>query len=151
VIKIMSEASSPLEQAISAARREDIESLRRVLQILVSTRIKVLLNKEWDGISQPQPDTRMLFVSDGSNEQQPMLALFTSDDFAAKLQTADNPFVHIVEVDPRLAIHRIEPGAGAIINPNSSLSFRVTPELTKTLRDEIDRQLQEIIRLRSQA
>ncbi|MGH8371741.1 MAG: SseB family protein [Gammaproteobacteria bacterium] len=147
----MTDSSTSLEQAISAARGGDVENLRNVLQMLVTARIKVLLNKPWDGISQPEPDTRMLFVSDGKNEQQPMLALFTSDAFASEFQAGDNPFIHIVEVDARLAIHRVEPGTGIMINPNSDLSFRITPELAKTLRDEIDKQLKTIIKARSQA
>jgi hypothetical protein len=147
----MTDSSTPLEQAISAARGGDVESLRNVLQILVTARIKVLLNKPWDGISQPEPDTRMLFVSDGKNEQQPMLALFTNDAFATEFQAGENPFSHLVEVDARLAIHRVESGAGIIINPNSDLSFRITPELAKTLRTEIDKQLQMILKARSQA
>lgn len=147
----MTDTSNTLEQTISAARQGDVESLRSVLQVLVTTRIKVLLNKPWNGISQPQPDTRMLFVSDGKNERQPMLALFTNDAFASEFQSDDSPFNHIVEVDARLAIHRVESGTGIMINPNSDLSFRIMPELAKTLRDETDQQFQTIIKTRSQA
>lgn len=147
----MTDSSNDLEVALGAVNKDDVESLRNVLQVLVATRIKVLLNKPWDGISQPEPDTRMLFVSDGKNEQQPMLALFSSDSFTTEFRTGDNPFTHIAEIDARLAIHRVEPGSGIIINPNASLSFRITPELAKTLRDEVDKQSQTIIKARSQA
>lgn len=146
----MTETHTELEQAIDAARKGDVESLRRVLQILTSARVKVLLNKEWDGVSQPQPDTRMLFVSDGKNEQQPMLAVFTSERFADAFRAGDHPFVHVTEIDARLAIHRTDNGAGIMINPNADLSFRITPQLTTTLRDEIERQLQNLIKARSQ-
>ena len=147
----MTDAYTDLERAILSAQQGDIEKLRNVLQVLVTARIKVLLNKSWDGISQPLPDTRMLFVSDGKNEQQPMLALFTSNGYALEFQGGDHPFTHIVEIDARLAIHRVESGAGIMINPNSTVSFRVSPELASTLRGEIDKQLQTLIKARSQA
>lgn len=140
----MTNALTALEEAIHAARGGDVESLRKVLYVLVTARVKVLINKPWDGLSQPEPDTRMLFVSDGKNEQQPMLALFTNDACAAEFQVDNNPFGNLVEIDARLAIHRVDAGCGIMINPNSDLAFRITPELAKTLRDEIDRQLQTI-------
>lgn len=147
----MADTSTDLERAILSAQQGDIEKLRNVLQVLVTARIKVLLNKPWDGISQPLPDTRMLFVSDGKNEQQPMLALFTSNGYALEFQGGSHPFTHLVEIDARLAIHRVESGAGIMINPNSTVSFRVSPELASTLRGEIDKQLQTLIKARSQA
>lgn len=147
----MTETSTDLEQAIFAAQQGDVEKLRKVLQVLVTARIKVLLNKPWDGTSQPQPDTRMLFVSDGKNQQQAMLALFTGDRFATEFQSGDHPFTHLVEIDARLAIHRVESGAGIMINPNSTVSFRISPELANTLREEIDKQLQMLMKTGSQA
>jgi hypothetical protein len=142
---------TPLEQAISVINQDDAESLRNVLMVLVTARVKLLLNKPWDGTSPPQPGTRMLYVSDGTDQRQPMLAVFTSDGFIDEFKSGDHEFIHLAEVDARFAIHRVEPGTGIMINPNSNRAFRITPELATTLRQEIHRQYHAMKSARSQA
>lgn len=143
----MTAIPSALEQAINAVKQDDVESMRKVLSMLMTSRVNLLLNKPWDGRSRPEEDTRTLFVSNGEDLKQPMLALFTSPSFAEPFQSDDSPYKHLVEVDIRFAIHRVEPGTGVMINPNSTTTcFRLSPELAKFFRDEIHKQWQATVK-----
>ncbi|HVC37905.1 MAG TPA: SseB family protein [Gammaproteobacteria bacterium] len=133
-----------LELAIKNADHSDSESLRKVLLQLVASRIIVLMDKPWDGVARPQDGIRMMFVSDGPNSEQPMLAVFTGLGFTDKFIADDNPFSHAVEVDARFAIVGLSAGAGIIINPNAIPSFRVDPALAKILQDSAREQLSHL-------
>ncbi|MDE2091840.1 MAG: SseB family protein [Gammaproteobacteria bacterium] len=137
-------APGDLELTIKNADHSDSESLRNVLLQFVTSRVTVLMDKPWDGIAQPQEGTRMMFVSDGPNSQQPMLAVFTGPGFTEKFISDDNPFHHVVEVDARFAIVGLSAGAGIIINPNAIPSFRIDPSLGKILRDSALEQLSKL-------
>ncbi|MGH8320932.1 MAG: SseB family protein [Gammaproteobacteria bacterium] len=135
---------SPLELAIQTADQSDVESLRKVLLTLATAQVTVLMDKPWNGVSPPQDGTRMMLVSDGSNQQQPMLALFTHAAVAEKFLSADNPFLYPVAVDARFAIVGLATNAGIIINPNSTPTFRIDPSLAKTLQDNALEQLRHL-------
>src|SRR5574340_130003 len=71
-----------LESALLTAE-DTLESKRKVLQLLFDSRVYVVLDQPWDGRSLPSTDMRLLFVSDGKNNEQAMLALFTSREKCA--------------------------------------------------------------------
>ncbi len=131
-MNINTEAVS-LEQALESFE-DNLESRRAILAKLVQSRVVVILDTPWDGLSLPSTSMRLLFVSDGSNEQQPMLALFTSKDRAEQSRKDDSPYRHAVEVDAAWALLGVAQGAGIIINPNTTPGFRITPELAAQLR-----------------
>lgn len=142
----MSDQLTPgeLELTIKNADHSDSESLRKVLLQFVTSRVIVLMDKSWDGNGQPQDGTRMMFVSDGTNTEQPMLAAFTGNEYTDKFIAADNPFRHVVEVDARFAILGLSAGAGIIINPNAEISFRIDPAIGKIMRDSALEQLRNL-------
>jgi SseB protein N-terminal domain len=142
----MTEQSNPgdLEVSIKNADRKDSESLRKVLLQFVSSRVMVMMDKVWDGVSYPEDGTRMMFVSDGPDSKQPMLAVFTNAGFTQKFVSDNNPFCHVVEVDARFAIVGLSAGAGIIINPNADLSFRIDPSIANILRDSALEQLSKL-------
>lgn len=122
-----------LEQAL--LRFEDsVEGRKAVLEVFLACRVWVLLDQPWDGRSLPSTETRLLFVSDGENQQQAMLAVFTDRAHAEAAMPAMGGFKHPVEVDSQWALLSLVPGAGVRINPNSEPSFRILPELAVELR-----------------
>ncbi|MDE2345479.1 MAG: SseB family protein [Gammaproteobacteria bacterium] len=133
-----------LELAIKNAEHSDSESLRKVLLQFVMSRVIVLMDKSWDGKGRPQDGTRMMFVSDGPNMEQLMLAVFTGTTYTDAFIAADNPFRHVVEVDARFAILGLSEGTGIIINPNAETSFRIDPAIGKIMRDGALEQLRNL-------
>jgi len=136
-------AASPpgnLESALLTAE-DNLEGKRKILQLLFDSRVYVVLDQPWDGRSLPSTDMHLLFVSDGKNSQQAMLALFTSREKCTAIPKGDSLFAHPVEVDARWALLGVPKEAGILINPNSAPGFRVTPPLAAELRTLAERYL----------
>ncbi|MGE5626397.1 MAG: hypothetical protein ACM3ZT_12715 [Bacillota bacterium] len=134
-------ANSPaLEQALMNFE-DSVDGRRAVLKEFVAARIYVLLDRPWDGRSLPNMDSRLLFVSDGENMEQAMLAVFTDKAKAETVKSAMGEFQHAVEVDAKWALLGVPPGMGVRINPNVGPSFRILPELVTELRKQTQHQL----------
>ena len=123
----------PLEQALLGFE-DSVEGRKAVLEKFMAARVWVLLDKPWDGRSLPSTDTRLLFVSDGENKDQAMLAVFTDEARAKAVIPEMGDFRNPVAVDSQWALLGVIPGAGVRINPNSEPSFRILPELVVELR-----------------
>jgi hypothetical protein len=129
--------STPLEEGIETAARapnDDVASRRAVLTHLIGSRIAVLLDHPWDGVSPPDKTTRLQLISDGPNLKQSMLAVFSTVERAQQFTTTHGGFEYAVEVDAGWALLGVAEGQGLIINPNQPLGFRVNPEIARTLR-----------------
>jgi hypothetical protein len=137
-----SQPLSPLEQAL-AGFEDSIDGRKAVLEKFMAARVHVLLDRPWDGRSLPSTETRMLFVSDGENQEQAMLAVFTDRSRAESVASAMGEFRHAVEVDSKWALLGVPPATGVRINPNSEPGFRILPELTAELRKVAQRHLAE--------
>jgi len=122
-----------LEQALLSFE-DSVEGRKIVLEKFLASQIWVLLDQPWDGRSLPSTETRLLFVSDGENLQQSMLAVFTDRARAEVAAPVMGDFRHPVAVDSQWALLGVIPGAGVRINPNSEPSFRILPELVVELR-----------------
>ena len=107
-------------ESVLLTAEDTLESKRKVLQLLFDSRVYVVLDQPWDGRSLPSTDMRLLFVSDGKNSEQAMLALFTSREKCAAIPKGDSLFDHPIEVDARWAILGVPKDAGILINPNSA-------------------------------
>lgn len=128
-----SQSPTSLEQAL--LRFEDsIDGRKAILEVFMASRVWMLLDQPWDGRSLPSTETRLLFVSDGEDQQQAMLAVFTDRGRAEATAPAMGDFRHPVEVDSQWALLGVIPAAGVRINPNSEPSFRILPELAAELR-----------------
>jgi hypothetical protein len=124
---------SALEQALLSFE-ESIEGRKAVLETFLASRVWILLDSPWDGRSLPSTETHLLFVSDGENQDQAMLAVFTDRARAEATAPAMGDFRHAVEVDSQWALLGVIPNSGVRINPNSEPSFRILPELVVELR-----------------
>ncbi len=119
------------------------EGRRVVLEKFMSTRIFVLMDQPWDGRSLPSTEMRLLFVSDGEDKQQAMLAVFTDRAHAEAVAADMGEFRHPAEVDARWAMLGVPPDVGVRINPNSTPSFRILPQLAIELRRMVEGKLQQ--------
>src|SRR5580765_1898017 len=72
---------SPLLEALNKFE-DSLEGRQAVLTAFMQSRVYVLLDRPWDGRSLPNSETRLLFVSDGENKDQAMLAVFTGREAA---------------------------------------------------------------------
>ncbi len=135
--------SNPLEQALSAAKDNDEQSIRKALRAFVQSRVFVKLDQPWDGKTFPRSDMRLLFVSDGDNRERPMLAVFTSKAFSDIYAQAAAPFDYAVEVDAAWACLGVPKDGGIMVNPNSMPSFRIGPEVASILREAAEKDVAE--------
>ena len=133
-------AQSTLETAL-AAFEDSLDNRRALLTTLLQSKVVVVMDMPWDGRSLPSTSAHMLFVSDGEDTQQAMLAVFTGQQQAAAFLVAGSPFKHPVEVDMLWALLGLPKEAGIRLNPNSAPGFRITPDLAAQLRDLAEQQL----------
>lgn len=110
---------------------------------LMEHRVTVLTTREWDPHSPPPEDMQLLFVSDGDNQEQPMLAIFTHPARTARYKGQDG-FDHAVEMDARQAFLGCHDGCGAFINPNWRHNMRVDPIVAQQLRQSVERWLERL-------
>ena len=111
-------------------------SIRAILNKFAASRVFAVTDKPWDGRSMPRPDMRLLLVSDGANQEQPMLALFSAQRHAHGVTAGDHPFKHVVEVDTAWALLGVLDNAGILINPNTNDApvFRIGPAIAAELK-----------------
>jgi tetratricopeptide (TPR) repeat protein len=114
------------------------EHVINFIQVLARSSAFVVTDKPWDSRTPPEKGMRLMLVSDGSNEKQVMLAIFTTREHASNyLHTLDDvqhPFKTIAQVDMAWAALGIPANAGIMINPNSEHAFRISPEVAMRLR-----------------
>lgn len=146
-----SETKTPLEQAIAAIEPEkeladptgdgQVEKKREVLMELAHATLTVIMDRPWDGASLPDNGLQLLLVSDGDNQEQAMLAVFTREsrarEFMEEFIQGQGGFEHIAEVPAAWAILGIPDGAGAMINPNYKESFRIDHSVAARLKEGV--------------
>lgn len=125
------EPLNELEELLGRVERGDA-SFEEFVQGLAAGRIFVLLSRPWDGTSPPPPDTEMLMVSDGDNHEQVMLAMFTDASRAREFKE-QAPGFGIVGMPAMLAFLGVREGQGMMLNPNSELTVRFSPERTAVI------------------
>lgn len=134
------ESKNELETFLESADTS-VEGRREFLRNLVKSRVFVLLDQPWDGHSLPNTSSRVMLISDGTNQEQVMLAVFTAKNKTDRFLSDNNPFKYAVEVDAAWALLGIPENAGAIVNPNAASSFRISPEVAGMLRDVTQKNL----------
>lgn len=130
---------------------DNIDGRKRVLEKFLGSRVYVLLDRPWDGRSLPNSETKLLYVSDGEDKEQAMLAVFTDRNQAEKAAPDMGEFNHAVEVDAPWALLSLIPNAGVRINPNAEPAFRILPELAVEMRKIAERRLAQVQQARSGA
>lgn len=129
-----------LEDALKSSN-DDLASRSRIIQALVGSTVYILVDKAWDGRSKPDKDLRFAIVSDGSNQQQAMLAVFSNHQhcmqYLRSIESVSHPFKHTVMAPMTWLLSGITPGTGIMVNPNSTPAFRILPALVQELRTNL--------------
>lgn len=141
----MAESPAPeneIESAIAAIGNSETDDpdgskRRAVLAQLAMNPVIVLLREPWEGADVPDQNAELMYVSDGDNTDQPMLALFTSAERALQFDREHGGFKNPCTVPGPWAIGNVADKAGVMVNPNQSLAFRIIPELVTVLQDDI--------------
>lgn len=133
-----------LEKALEEGSNE-LESKRTILDALVKSRITVMLDHPWDGKTLPRTSMQMLFVTDGTNTEQAMLAVFTNEERANEFIPSAGPHKFPVTVDALWALLGVPQGAGVMINPNQVPNFRISVEVATILREAAQQALDKRI------
>jgi hypothetical protein len=115
---------------VRAGRRQQAE----FLQLLLRSRICLLMSEPWDGRSIPAADARVLLVSDPGTGTVEHIAVFSSRARAETFQT-NAPGFQPVEVDAFMAFLGIRDGQGLIVNPRDANGFRLPPKAASQVRD----------------
>lgn len=136
------EPDNDIERAIAAAgtREEDDpdgSKRRKVLAALAMNPVVILLQNPLEGEELPKSAEQAMFVSDGKNTEQPMLATFTSAERALDFVRVHGGFENPCSVPGPWAIANLADTIGMRINPNQELGFRIMPDLAKQLKADI--------------
>lgn len=115
---------------VRAGRRPQAE----FLQLLLRSRICLLMSAPWDGRSIPDPDARVLLVSDPSTGTVEHIAVFSSRARAEAFQP-NAPGFQPVEVDAFMAFLGVRDGQGIIVNPRDEHGYRLPPKAANQVRD----------------
>lgn len=113
------------------------------LQLLLRSRICLLMSAPWDGRSIPDADARVLLVSDPGSGTVEHIAVFSSRARAAAFQP-NAPGFQPVEVDAFMAFLGIRDGQGLIVNPRDRHGFRLPPKAAAQVRDAAHNVLQRM-------
>lgn len=97
---------------VRSGRRKQAE----FLQLLLRSRICLLMSAPWDGRSIPDANARLLLVSDPGSGTVEHIAVFSSHTRAEAFQP-NAPGFQPVEVDAFMAFLGIRDGQGMIVNP----------------------------------
>ncbi|MGH8397529.1 MAG: sulfotransferase [Gammaproteobacteria bacterium] len=129
--------NTSLDAALNALD-DSPESRDNFIETLAGSIIVLLADRPWSRGSAIDNDTHLLLVSDGDNQQQVMLVIFTNHEQAAahlqSIGTTSQPFQHFVEIGLSWALLGSPLKAGILLNPNSDRSFRIPPEVVDQMR-----------------
>lgn len=129
-----------LERAIAAVAEagEDADgSARRAVLMALATNNVVVILPPTDAQGNPPENAQPLFVSDGSDLEQPMLAAFTRIERARAFEDSFEDETQPGEIAGTQLILGTPEGCGIRLNPNQELGFRIGPELANVIREDV--------------
>jgi hypothetical protein len=144
----MSDFDTPqneIERAIhatpeDASKDPEGEARRATLIALANNNVAVILPPRREDGS-PPADAVPLFVSDGPDREQAMLAAFTRRERAEAFRDAvgeTDGSCEIQEITGTQLVLGTPEEAGIMINPNQSLLFRISREMSNVMRGEAE-------------
>ncbi len=116
---------------------EEAESRGAALIAFVKARVWVLADRDPGSDPEALKSAQLSLVSDGPNQKQAMLAIFSSPERAGRFLKDHGGAPHVVPVEGPFAILAVPSQAGIVINPNQNPSFRIGPEAVSYLKDEM--------------
>jgi tetratricopeptide (TPR) repeat protein len=126
-----------LNSALEAATQGPNEVVNFV-KTLAHSKIYVVADKMLNSSNLMQNNAQLMLVSDGSNNSQAMLAVFTDEtyvsNYLSNLDQVQHPFKHPIFVEMAWALLGIPVNAGIMVNPNSKRGFRISPDIAARLR-----------------
>ena len=120
--------------ALLAQLRAGQRTQSEFLQLLLKSRVWLLMTAQWDGRSVPDAATRLLLVSDPGGEAVENIAVFSARERAVAFQP-HAPGFQPVEIDAFMAFLGLRDGQGMIVNPRDELGFRLAPKAASQVRD----------------
>ena len=130
-----------LEKAMQefAAAGDDLDGHARstVLAQLAKSNVTVLLSEPPTETGMLAPSSKPMIVSDGPDRNQPMLAIFSRREQALEFRQDHGRTDTPMAVPGIWAVLATPAGAGIVINPNHSLSFRIPPQAVDVLREDV--------------
>lgn len=129
-----------LERAIAAAAEagEDADgSARRAVLVALATNNVAVILPPTDAEGNPPENAQPLFVSDGQDLEQPMLAAFTRIERALAFEDTFEDAAQPGEIAGTQLILGTPEGCGIRLNPNQELGFRIGPELANAIRKDV--------------
>ena len=128
--------STTIDDALKSAP-DDVDGRLHIISTLVNSRVLIIVDKPWDGRSAPDRNMQLAVVSDGSNRQQAMVAVFSLREHAEKylrsLGQVHHAFQNIIQVQMSWVLLGVPPGAGIMLNPNTERGFRIPPDIAAEL------------------
>jgi hypothetical protein len=118
---------------------EEAESRGAALVAFVKARVWVLADRDPGSDPEAIKSAQLSLVSDGPNQDQAMLAVFSSPERAGQFLKDHGGAPHVIPVEGPFAVLAVPHQAGIVINPNQNPSFRIGPEAVVYLKDEMAR------------
>jgi hypothetical protein len=118
---------------------EETESRGAALIAFVKARVWVLSDRDPGADPESLKSAQLSLVSDGPNQKQAMLAVFSSAERAERFLKDHGGAPHVIPVEGPFAVLAVPAEAGILINPNQTPSFRIGPEAVIYLKDEMAR------------
>lgn len=138
-----SQPTNELERALARVRDagDDLDGSARqeTLRQLALNSVVVLIDQLITPESPPDLGGRPMFVSNGEDREQAMLAIFSTTERAqAYLETLspEIPYYPFEVPGPR-ALLAVADDTGIRVNPNQELGFVILPDLAKLLKQDV--------------
>ncbi len=129
----------------------DAQARRRVLMALAHVEV-FLATTETLELERPElpSGVQFLYVSDGPDQSQPMLAVFSSEEIARQSDLPGAEFAYRSRVPGPFAVLTASEGSGIMINPNHAHNFRIGPEVVDFMRQHTQEALTNATRIAEQ-
>lgn len=138
--------TNELETALAKVQADgdlaDWETRREVVRQLIFNTVHVIVDQPVSEDTEPTIKGTPTFVSNGDDEEQAMLAIFTTRERAlAYLAEQKIEGRYPIEVPGPRALIAIPEGVGLRINPNQQLGFVIMPAFAR----QLSRDIQEVL------
>lgn len=134
-----------IQATIAAGEDLDASARRAALVAIAGNNVTIILPPRLEDGSPPE-NAEPLFVSDGPDQTQAMLATFTNRERA-------QAFIDEFKADAPCEIHEIAGAqlvlgtpeeAGIMINPNQPLGFRIGRDLVVAMRGDVEASIEHL-------
>lgn len=138
--------ANDLEKALTQVQNEGDEvtwnSKTEVLRQLALNTVYLVVDQPLGENPEPETKGTPAFVSNGDDMEQPMLAIFSTEERASHYIQQQAEERHPIAVAGPRALLAVPDGVGIRINPNQEPGFAILPALAERLRDDVKQVLE---------